>query len=173
MADEELRATEAEGEGEGETPRKRRLLPLVGGLLMLMAGLAVGLWVVGPAAAERLAEPPQSEAEQAGEHESESATVATYTVDNLVLNPAETQGTRFLMASLVVAVDGEETAAALLARDAEIRDHLILLLGSRTVEELTDVGHRDALKEEIRAALAELAPSHEIVAVYLPTFVVQ
>lgn len=173
MADEEVQ--QDEGESDAESPRKRSLLPLLGTGAALVVGLVIGLWLVGPAAAERLAgpsEPDAAVAEGAAEHR-ESSPVTSFTVENLILNPAETQGTRFLMATIVVSVEGDRGAEALGERDAEIRDHLMLLLGAKTVDELTDVGHRDELKEEIRAALAALVPSQTIVAVYLPTFVIQ
>ncbi len=172
MADEEVQ--QAEGESDEASGRTRGILPILGTVAALAVGLAIGLWLVGPVAAERLQAPAHTGAVAEGDEGGEDGSpVTTFTVENLVLNPAETQGTRFLMATIVAAVKGEGSAAALEERDVEIRDHLMLLLGGKTVDELTDVGHRDALKSEIQAALSELLPSQRIVTVYLPTFVIQ
>lgn len=134
-----------------------------------LLGAVAGVAFVGPAAAARFSEP------EAEEHpvEEEAPVLETFTVENLVLNPAETKGTRFLMATVVATVEGAHAADALQERDAEIRDGLMALLGSKTVDELTDIGGRSALKEEIQAELEELASPHVVRAVYLPTFVIQ
>ncbi len=142
------------------------LVIAVGALLGGIGGVAF----VGPMAAERVAASP---AEATGDHGGgHGGGGSTFALENLVLNPAQTGGTRFLMASIVAQVDVDATLSELESREAEVRDRLMSLLGSKTVEELTDVRRRDSLKAEIRAALMELG-FEGIDAVFLPTFVIQ
>lgn len=94
-------------------------------------------------------------------------------LENLVVNPAETQGTRFLVATLALEMDSPASAARLAERDAEARDALIGVLGSKTVTELSDVRRRDDLKAELVQALGALIPNGRVRSVYLPQFVIQ
>jgi flagellar FliL protein len=161
MSEEEIQEQEEKGGG--------KLWLIVVIALGVLVGVAGGVVLVGPMAAERLAAAPTGGGDGGG-HGGGGA--ETFAVENLVLNPAETGGTRFLMASIVAQVDGEAALSALESREAEVRDHLMGLLGAKTVDELTDVGNRDALKAEIRGALHGLG-FDGIEAVFLPTFVIQ
>jgi flagellar FliL protein len=177
MPDDEVQTTEAAADASPSP--MAHLVPIGGSIVALVVGLAIGLWLVGPVAAERLASPGDQAAEHGsadhgGGHGAKgSGPSGKYRIENLVLNPAETKGTRFLMATVVVSLTGEGAEESLAERDAEIRDHLMSLLGSKTVDELTDVSRRGELKREIRVALSDLVPAEEIKAVYLPTFVIQ
>jgi flagellar protein FliL len=165
MADDDV---QNDGTGEEEISA-----PASGGRGVMMAvlvtalvlGVGGGLLLVGPRVAERgSSEPRETEAPEE---------VAYFTVESLVLNPAETMGSRFLMATIVATVDGSRTADALQSREAEVRDRLMAVLGAKTIEQLSDVGHREELKEELRSSLAMMVAPAQVVAVFLPTFVIQ
>ncbi len=72
------------------------------------------------------------------------------TIDNLVLNPSGSGGTRHLMLSVAVEVKDDADAEQMKARDAEVRDAVLHVLGSKTVDELADIAARDSLKLELR-----------------------
>src|SRR5690606_19914782 len=96
-----------------------------------------------------------------------------HTIDALVVNPADSDGLRFLMATMVVEVDGAGTAAQLQQRDAEVREAVLRTLGSKTVTELASIGNRDALKEELREALLSVVERGNVLRIHLPQFVIQ
>jgi flagellar protein FliL len=97
-----------------------------------------------------------------------------YLVEDLVLNPAGSQGTRFLMASVALEVRDEAAVAQLKERDPQIRDRLLTVLGSKTVNELVAPDSaRAALRVELRDSTARLFPRGTVHRVYLPRFVVQ
>jgi flagellar protein FliL len=97
-----------------------------------------------------------------------------YLVEDLVLNPAGSQGTRFLMASIALEVRDEAAVAQLRERDPQIRDRLLAVLGSKTVSELVAPDSaRAALRVELRDSTARLFPRGTVHRVYLPKFVVQ
>jgi flagellar FliL protein len=110
-----------------------------------------------------------------GEHkEGEAAVASVYTIDNLVLNPAESGGTRFLL--LTISLETKDAAAvdAMKARDAELRDLILVTLGQRTVEQLSDMTLRDSLKAELQGAASKLFRKKRFVKrVYFPQFVIQ
>lgn len=170
---EKAEGTAAEANGGASS-----LFAVLGLVLGLAAGGAVGVLVAGPLVVRRIAEPTATaevvEGEKRGRREgADTVPGAVHTLDNLIVNPAGTQGTRFLVVSVALEVDRAETAAALVARDAEVRDVVLKVLGGKTVPDLTDVEKREALKDEIAAAVKALLKGGEIRRLYLPQFVIQ
>jgi len=94
-------------------------------------------------------------------------------IENVVVNPAGSQGTRFLMASVVLEVGDAETEREIKLREAQVRDLIGSVMEVRTLERLTMPGARDSLKDAIRTALGGLLGRDAIVAIYLPQFVIQ
>ena len=166
-------------------PGKRPKLPLIlvvaGGLLV---GGGIGAFLTGPIILAKLrakpaasAEAPKSEGEGAakGEHgkAGEGNQKVLRVVDNLVLNPAGSGGTRFLMVTASIEVADAKTDEALKARDAQVRDAMLGYLGRKTVAELSDMGGRDQIKKDLLALLKPFASGGVITAVYFPQFVIQ
>ena len=95
-------------------------------------------------------------------------------MDNLIVNPAGSQGTRFLMVSVAVATPSGEVAEQLRAEEAVIRDIVIALLEKKSMETLALPGIRDSIKAELSDTISALAGrSGEKLKVYLPQFVIQ
>lgn len=152
------------------------LFAVLGLVLGLAVGGALGVLVTGPLVVRRIAEPPAEvvEGEKRGRREAADTTPgAVHTLDNLIVNPAGTQGTRFLVVSVALEVDRPETVTALVSRDAEVRDAVLKVLGGKTVADLSDVEKREVLKDEIGAAVTALMKGGEIRRLYLPQFVIQ
>jgi flagellar FliL protein len=148
-------------------------------ILALVLGLSVGgvagVFVFGPRlaqriTAERLAPAGRIEAPE-GKASWEPGVV--YQLENLIVNPASTQGTRFLVVTLAIELDGAVTAAELERREAEARDTVLRVLGSKTVAQLSDISARDELKVELLDALSGVVRIGEMRRLYLPQFVIQ
>jgi flagellar protein FliL len=90
-----------------------------------------------------------------------------------VLNPAGTGGTRFLMVSVAIETKDAATNDEMNARDAEVRDLTLRLLGSKTVDQLADVTQRDAIRHELLGRLSKLFAPGAIRQLYFPQFVIQ
>jgi flagellar FliL protein len=179
MADEEQPVEEA-----ASAPAKPKMIiaiaALVGGLVI--GGLG-GSFALGPVLAKKFAAPKSAEAataEKDGDegHGSEKgekkAGAAVHMMDNLVLNPAGSNGTRFLMAAVATEVKDDKVKEEMLGRDAELRDDVLRILGQRTVEQLADMSLRDGLKKELVDTLnARLKSKTAIKRVYFPQFVIQ
>lgn len=153
-------------------PPARSKGPLVLIVTMLAAavgGGAVGAFVVAPrvaaAPAEAAAEPPPAEAEiAAGE---------IFSVGNLIVNPAGSLGTRFLMVTVGIAATPSTGLARLRKLEIPVRDAITTVLEGQTLEELTQPGARDSLRQALQGALAPLAGSGVALRIYLPQFVIQ
>jgi flagellar basal body-associated protein FliL len=101
-----------------------------------------------------------------------------YTVDNIVVNPAGTEGTRFLSASFGFELESQDQAERFEFREPIIRDALIMILSSKTIDQLTDQSQKEAIREEIRNRVAGiLSPDRsddgKLAGVYYIDFVLQ
>jgi flagellar FliL protein len=143
-----------------------------------LIGAGAGAWFGGPLVTPMIAEAAAGGGEGGGGHggghggEGGEAAEGPLLIDNLVLNPAGSGGTRLLVAavSLDADADAQETLAA---RDAEARDLLLMILSSRTVDELSDISLRETLREDLRRALNALLGYDGVHRIFLPQFVIQ
>lgn len=156
---------------------KKSILLAVVVVLGIGLGGAGGVMMAGPLLAGG-APPASADAADAREEEEEARADTTappvvYMVENLVLNPAGTNGSRFLLLTIGLAVPDAAASTTLQARDPELRDVVIRSLGSKTVEHLADITRRDSLKLELKAALGERFGRKRVLDVYFPQFVIQ
>lgn len=132
----------------------------------VIAGSGVGLFGVGPVLAKRRSAPPPPKVEEV-----KSAVV--HALDNLVLNPAGSGGTRFLMVSAAFELKDAGAEQIMKDHEAEVRDRILALLGKKTVEELTDPAQREPIKREVLAAVLPVFPKNTVLKVFFPQFVIQ
>jgi len=96
-----------------------------------------------------------------------------YRVDDLVVNPAFSQGKKFLIISLVVAVELEEMKEILTERDPIIKDRIIMLLSQKESAWLASVTNREILRSEIIAIVEDVIRYSGGMHVYFTKFVLQ
>jgi flagellar FliL protein len=161
-ADESSTAAEAP-----KAPGKRKVLILA--IAGLAAGSAAGLFGIAPVLAKRktaTVETHKTEGKLA-----EAAVV--HSIENLVLNPAGSGGTRFLMVTATFELKDGSIEQQMKDHDAEVRDHILAMLGKKTVEELSDITLRESMKREVLASVAGLFPKDGVRKVFFAQFVIQ
>lgn len=94
-------------------------------------------------------------------------------LENIIVNPAGSQGTRFLMASVAFAVADEAGQKKLDDSKVELRDKVTSVLEAMTMSQLTGPGARDTVKSRIGAMASQMVGSKIPVKVFLPQFVIQ
>ena len=165
-------------------PNKPGMMVLIGCLVAgLVVGGAGGAFALGPVLARKLSAPKatteaasdeKSEEEHGGEKGEKKAANTVHMMENLVLNPSGSNGTRFLMAAVAAEVKDEKVKDEMTNRDAELRDAALRILGQRTVEQLADMSLREGIKKELIDSLnAKLQSKTAIKRVYFPQFVIQ
>jgi len=92
---------------------------------------------------------------------------------NIIVNPAGSQGGRFLMTSVAIAVTSAGAQKRLNDRQVELRDRITTILETQTMAELTAPGARDTLKLRIAATVSTMVGPAVRFQVYLPQFVIQ
>ena len=96
-----------------------------------------------------------------------------YVVKDLVVNPAGTNGLRFLLTTVGLEVTSEETVKELEKRDVQIHDSIINILTSKTLPDLDDNVARDSLKTEIKSKINMDLVSGKVLNVYFSKFIIQ
>lgn len=94
-------------------------------------------------------------------------------LEGLIVNPAETEGTRYLMISLGLEAPKADVFAEITRKDIVVRDTVLKVLGARTVSELSRVEARDQLKTDLRGAINGVLTEGEISRLYFTQFVLQ
>jgi len=94
-------------------------------------------------------------------------------IKDLVVNPAGTNGTRYLCTTVAFETHDQVVADEIKTREPQVRDLLIEILGGRTVEELSDLDNRVKIRKEIEDAINEMLVSGKVVGVYFSNFVLQ
>jgi flagellar protein FliL len=153
----------------------------VGSLLggMLIAPKVIAARNARPAAPARTEEAEGGDGAQEDEggkgkgKKGEGEKSAVYSIDNIVVNPAGSAGTRFLMASVAFEMTDEKAVAALREKEIQVRDAVITTLECQTLEMLSAPGSREGIKRQLAVAIKPLVPGHQKLRVYLPQFVLQ
>ena len=163
----------------GDSPKAAK--PLMTYLVVAVAtilGGVVGTMVIAPklvaARAQKQIAAEEGKEGKKDEKETKAEKGPLFKMDNLIVNPAGSQGTRFLMVSVAVATPSGEVAERLRADEAVIRDVVIALLERKSMEMLARPGIRDSIKAELSDTISALSghPGDKL-KVYLPQFVIQ
>lgn len=180
MSDETVPQTPGDATTDSAPPPagpSRAILYGVVGAALLVGG-ALGAMVIAPSIrppdtiiVQEAPKPADHDSGEVSEKEAPGGEGRLVRLDNLIVNPAGSQGTRFLMVSVAVEAPNAKVEEALRARDAQIRDVVIALLERKTMDALSQPGARDVLKKEMADTLGRLSGAR--LRVYLPQFVIQ
>jgi flagellar basal body-associated protein FliL len=154
--------------GPGLMQKVLRILPKVA-VLAGLAGAAFALVVFvvrpmfpAPGAAEK---PPQKAGEKFGR---------VVALDSVVVNVAQTEGRRYLKATVHVEVsDDEKTVKEVEARKAQLLDLIVATLTRKSLSDLTSPEALDTLRNEVLARVSQALGAERVRRVYITEFVVQ
>jgi flagellar basal body-associated protein FliL len=96
-----------------------------------------------------------------------------YLIEDLVVNPFGSGGLRYALVSVGLESMNPKVIEELEARDAQIKDVLIQIFGSKTIEQLADVRTREQIRGEVKGRIDDVLPEEGLDAVYFVNFVLQ
>jgi len=200
MAD-EIEKTVIEGEGGNAAPEpkkgsKSKLLLFGGiGLGAVVIGAALAVFVLKPMMSDSADSTEGDEIAQVDDdHNSEDSgdqgghgesgkdashgakgkgQSLIYPIDNIVVNPAGTGGSRFLSVSFAFELESPQIARAFETKEVIIRDALITILSAKTVLQLTDPKQKEIVRYHIKKRVSQLMSSDQVAGVYYTDFVLQ
>ena len=96
-----------------------------------------------------------------------------YPLDQFIVNLVSTNADRYLKCKIDLELDAPETQKEIDKKLPAIRDLIIRILSSKTVEEIQTAKGKEKLKEEIKRKINEVLTTGEIRNVYFTEFVIQ
>ena len=151
------------------------MLPIVVAAATLLGGV-MGVVVVAPRVIASRMPATTSEADSGAAqpaHEPAGEQGPLFTIDNLIVNPAGSLGSRFLMISVAIETPNAKVEETLRKQEPRIRDMIIALLERQTMEMLSQVGARDSLKAQLADTIATVYGGGARLRLFLPQFVIQ
>lgn len=94
-------------------------------------------------------------------------------IKDLVINPAGTNGKRFLLVELGLESQTEKVFEEISRKDIVVRDAILRILSQCTVDELTSIDRRDELKTQIRDTINAFLDKGQIDRLYFTQYVLQ
>lgn len=178
--EEEKTTVEVTGDAQ-EAPKKKPnilLLAIIGAAVVLGGGGAAFFLMKGGddsaavAVEETKTDTGHSE-KPTSSHSTKSGNAIMYAIDDIVVNPSGTGGSRFLSVSFGFELGNAKLASDFETREPLVRDALITILSSKSVAQLTDAREKEILRYQVKKRLEQLLKTDQLVGVYYTDFVLQ
>jgi flagellar FliL protein len=108
-----------------------------------------------------------------GKEDENAGSGLIYSLDDMIVNPANTNGKMLLLASLGLSVESEESKKMLEEKQVIVKDAVISVLSSKSVGQLSSATYRDTLKTEILKNLSTQMPGSKVNNIYFSKFIIQ
>lgn len=96
-----------------------------------------------------------------------------YVVEDLIINPAGTDGKRLLLTSIGFDLLTDQNQKELKEKEVLVKDAVISVLSSKDMAHLSDALYRDTLRMEISQKITQLIPGVKINNVYFSKYILQ
>jgi len=96
-----------------------------------------------------------------------------YAIDEIIVNPANTNGRQLLLTSLAFDMPSEAAKIELESKDFLVKDMIISVLSGKSTKFLSNIEQRDSLRNEIETKIENFLPKVKINKVYFSKFILQ
>jgi flagellar FliL protein len=121
--------------------------------------------------AKTAAEPEEESTSEVSKSEEDSKFI--YSVEDIIVNPAGTNGNRLMLVSLGFGLSSEKAKKSFEEKEVIIKDMIISTISLKTLAELSKVGAKEGLKEELKYKLNEKYPNIKVESVYFSKYIIQ
>lgn len=182
MAEEEVVEEQAEEQPKKSSSMMLVIIIIVLILVILLGGIAAILMMGGDDETSMQQQTPQSmersnNSNQQSSHSNSNAPITEvgpmFPLDAFTVNLLSESGRRYLKVEMNLELSGEELGAELENKTAVVRDIIIRLLSSKSLEEISTAKGKEKLKEQIVDQLNMRLRDGHINNVYFTEFVVQ
>jgi flagellar FliL protein len=159
-------------EGQGGKKSKKKLLILVGvTTVVLAAGGGLG-WKMG-LASKFLGGSPQSEQEKSAAAGVQRQMGPTYSLGSFIVNLSDPVRRSYLKVKAELELSSPEVSTEVDKRLPQLRDSIILLLSSKSFEEVASMEGKMRLRQEMLGKLNYHLGKGKLASIYFTEFVVQ
>lgn len=173
-------ASKDEQAGQEKSPANMKKLIIVIGAVVLVLGIGLTFFLRSggssgkgkeEAAAEKKA--PAEGGEKGKEGKGEKGAANTYPLEPFIVNIYDGQEMRYLRVKVEFDTSKPEAKTELDARQAAVRDAILILLTTKTMQDIQDLQGKNQLRDEIFTAVNKIIPPGIVNRVYFTDFVVQ
>lgn len=182
MAEEENKEQEAT---EKKSSNMLMIIIIVVLILIIIIGAVVAVLLSGgdeevqtssaPQTKERAIDKPRSNSKSSEMDNSRqlSEIGILYPLDTFTVNLKSDSGRRYLKVTMSLELEGEELSLELDAKTAVIRDRVIRILSSKTLEEITSKKGKAKVSDQVMDTLNAMISDGQIKGIYFTEFVIQ
>jgi flagellar FliL protein len=175
-----MAAKDEQVKDEQASGSKKKLFIIIGAAVAAVVVIVVVLMMTmgggkKEGGAEKKAE-AKSEGGHGGGHGAEAGKAGAGTVfplEPFIVNIYDGQEVRYLKVKVEFEMATPEVKAEVEARQAPLRDAILVLLTTKTLQEVQDLQGKNQLREEILTSVNKILPPGKITKVYFTDFVVQ
>jgi len=184
MAEEE--STEEEAPKEKKSSNMLMIIIIIVLVLIIVIGGVVAFLMMGSDEEDATQSAPQvkeksvSNTKRSSSAHSESMSSRNlkdigvlYPLDTFTVNLKSDSGRRYLKVTLSLELEGEELSLELDAKTAVIRDRIIRILSSKTLEEISSKKGKSKVESQIMDTLNSMISDGKIKGIYFTEFVIQ
>ncbi|MBF0273722.1 MAG: flagellar basal body-associated FliL family protein [Nitrospinae bacterium] len=156
---------------DGEDTKKKSMLPIIIGVVVVLLGVGGYLgYTMFMAPEEKVSE----EDKKMEEEKNADAQVKMVAMDPMIINLADTGGRRYLKITMEFEVVGAENEAEFKLKLPKIIDSILTLLSSKTFDDVYSVKGKYKLREEILVRVRnKMINKDSVRSVYFTSFVIQ
>ncbi len=96
-----------------------------------------------------------------------------YIFKDVIVNPADTGGRRYLVVSMGLELDEKKLAGEIEKKEPQIRDAIITLLSQKNVPYLVDIQKKDSLRHEILEIINGNLSQGQVAKIYFVKYILQ
>jgi len=165
-------APEEEG---GKKKSKKKLIIILLLLLMILGGAGAAGWFFFLRGGDEELEEGAAQEEVKKDEDAEPvpAIGPTIAIETFIVNIVDRDDNRYLKASLTIEFDTPEAQLEATERMPQLRDTILLLVGSKTFDELRDLQGKLQLRAELMGRINELMTGGKATNVFFTDFVIQ
>lgn len=153
--------------------KKRTKLIVVAVLILVIAGTASYWAIWGRGTTAESSEPTEEKVPEQATSLDNGAMGPNYTFEAFIVNVAGTSGRRYLKCSVTVEFDVASGPSEAATKVPLLRDAIIDVLSSKTLEDLEPGTVRNDIRGELVSVIAPLISKAEVTRVFFNEFVVQ
>lgn len=176
----------AEEEIEESAPKKSNMLIIIivaVVFLIIIIGVVVGFLLMGddeepmrnaPAMKERSQHKKKSNSGAQYDNERALSDIGIlYPLDTFTVNLKSDSGRRYLKVTISLELEGEELSLELDAKSPVLRDRIIRILSSKTLEEISSKKGKQKVSQQIMDTLNAMISDGQVKGIYFTEFVIQ
>ncbi len=183
----EEKETEESAPVEKKSSNMLMIIIIVVLILIIIIGAVVAFLLMGSDEEAAVSNAPQAQERMADTHKSRKSTLSSsfddnrklsdigvlYPLDTFTVNLKSDSGRRYLKATMSLELDSPELSHELDSKAPVLRDRIIRILSSKTLEEISSKKGKQKVSQQIMDTLNSMITDGKIQGIYFTEFVIQ